>query len=109
MAPKPRKALAGTLLVNTAREVQRTLGIRYGPVASAAPANSTRALSAGYAPASPRISVSWATMVPSFLAPVRYFIKNGCRFVLAWIDSCRVHIIRTGLPVCHANHPIYVA
>ena len=42
MAPNPRKALAGTLLVNTAVEVMLALGTRYGPHAQAAAANSTR-------------------------------------------------------------------
>ena len=42
MAPNPRNALAGTLLVNTAVEVMLALGTRYGPHAQAAAANSTR-------------------------------------------------------------------
>ena len=42
MAPNPRNALHGTLLVNTALAVMLALGTRYGPLAQAAAANSTR-------------------------------------------------------------------
>src|SRR5215831_21406846 len=103
MAPNPRNALDGTLLVNTALEVMLAFGTRYGPDAQAAAANRTRGDRLGYAPASPRISTCCAVSVPSPLAPVRYRMTNGCRLVLAVSDSCRSQIIRTGRRVCQTS------
>ena len=97
----------GRLFVKTARERIDTLGVRYGPQDSAAPANRIRALRYGYAPASPMMSTSWARIVPSERIPVRYFMVNGCRLVLACIDSCRSQIMRTGRRVCQTSSARY--
>ena len=105
IAPNPRIALVGGLLVKTTRASTETWGTRYGPAAVTAAYMRTSALRYAYAPESARRSTACATRRPSRDAPVRYRRWNGCRFGRASNDSWRDHTIRTGRRVFHARRP----
>src|SRR5205085_1990259 len=107
MPPNPRNAEVGGLFVYAVFAEMRALSTRYGPHACTLEYSNTSAERYAYAPASERISTSWARIVPSFLAAVRYRIVLRCRFARARSDSFRVHCMRTGLRVVHAASATY--
>ena len=88
-APNPRNAPLGGVLVATARDRIRTLSTSYGPPAWIVARESTTGVSVVYAPPSRTRSMSWATIRPSLVRPVRWWITAGWRLVVADRSSWR--------------------